>query len=444
MRSRITFVLLAMVLAFGASAQNADIESLAGLTFNFGNPGARSLGMGGAFLGLADDASAAEANPAGLTLLIRPEVSLEIRHDQTIQTYAVDGIWPEAFATKDFVTNGPNAEVSFASIVMPAGNWRFAVYYHRVINYEADINGIFGKDAFGQPDPYSIFFFVGPNGPISQDQCFDLGADCQTFQLFPFLTSVDISLKTWGGSVAYKMGNFSIGASVKKQEFEESAFTFRTDTFFQPLAVTAQESDDSDITYSVGFKWAPSRKFSIGGVYKTGGSFEAPYLFGTFDSDLNVDAQVVATPSFNIPDQYGIGFSYSPIDALKINVDAVEITYSDLTDNFFSLFNPDQSTRYVTDDVTEIHAGFEYFFLNSKIPWAIRGGWWRDPDHTLRYDGPLQSGNNVAAKILYPGGEDQDHFSIGLGFAFSKIQIDAAYDTSDKYKVGSISAIYKF
>ena len=55
--------------ALPAFAQNTDIESLAGLTFNFRNPGARSLGMGGAFLGLADDATAAETNPAGLTIL---------------------------------------------------------------------------------------------------------------------------------------------------------------------------------------------------------------------------------------------------------------------------------------------------------------------------------------------------------------------------------------
>jgi long-subunit fatty acid transport protein len=444
MRSRISFVALALVLAFGASAQNADIESLAGLTFNFGNPGARSLGMGGAFLGLADDASAAEANPAGLTILIRPEVSLEFRANKTIQTYTVDGLWPEAFQRQDFVSKSDNAEVSFASVIFPAGNWRLGAYYHRVINYKTDINGIFGTDPFGQPDPYSIFFFVGPNGPVTQDQCFDLGADCNTFQLFPFLTSVDISLKTFGASVAYQMGSFSLGVSAKRQEFEESAFTFRTDTFFQPLAVTAQESKDTDYAYTVGFKWAPSRKFSLGGVYKTGGSFDAPYLFGTFDSDLNVDAEVVAVPQFNIPDQYGIGFSYSPVDALKINVDVVEITYSDLTNDFFSLFNPDDSGAFVIDDVTEIRAGFEWFFLNSRIPWAIRGGWFRDPDHSLRYDGPLTTGNQVAARILYPGGEDQDHYSVGIGFAFSKIQLDAAYSTSDKYKVGSISAIYKF
>src|SRR5205814_3471143 len=81
---RRTFLVLALCsfAALPAAAQNTDIEALAGLQFNFGNPGARSLGMGGAFLGLADDASATEANPAGLTILRKPEVSLEARNYQ--------------------------------------------------------------------------------------------------------------------------------------------------------------------------------------------------------------------------------------------------------------------------------------------------------------------------------------------------------------------------
>ena len=74
------FVLLLALVAVPAAAQNVDIEALSGLQFNFGNPGARSLGMGGAFLGLADDASAAEANPAGLTILRKPEISIEARN----------------------------------------------------------------------------------------------------------------------------------------------------------------------------------------------------------------------------------------------------------------------------------------------------------------------------------------------------------------------------
>ena len=48
--------------------------------FSFSNPGARSMGFGGAFVALADDATAAFANPAGLVQITRPEVSLEGRY----------------------------------------------------------------------------------------------------------------------------------------------------------------------------------------------------------------------------------------------------------------------------------------------------------------------------------------------------------------------------
>ncbi|MDH3546177.1 MAG: hypothetical protein OEN22_03720, partial [Gammaproteobacteria bacterium] len=49
------------------------------LQFSFSNPGARSMGFGGAFVALADDATAAFANPAGLVQITRAEISLEGR-----------------------------------------------------------------------------------------------------------------------------------------------------------------------------------------------------------------------------------------------------------------------------------------------------------------------------------------------------------------------------
>src|SRR5256884_8241541 len=90
------FLLLAVCAAITVplAAQNTDIESLSGLQFNFGNPGARSLGMGGAFLGLADDASAAEANPAGLTILRKPEITIEGRNYQEQQVFTTSGTFP--------------------------------------------------------------------------------------------------------------------------------------------------------------------------------------------------------------------------------------------------------------------------------------------------------------------------------------------------------------
>src|SRR5262249_25079557 len=47
--------------------------------FDFLNPGARSMSLGNAFVALADDATAAFTNPAGLTVLSRMEVTIEGR-----------------------------------------------------------------------------------------------------------------------------------------------------------------------------------------------------------------------------------------------------------------------------------------------------------------------------------------------------------------------------
>src|SRR2546428_4892558 len=117
---RNTFVLLTVCLALAlpVAAQNTDIESLSGLQFNFGNPGARSLGMGGAFLGLADDASAAEANPAGLTVLRKPEVSLEVRNYQEKQLFTTSGTFPNLSRTA-FAHYSQRVEPTFASFVYP-------------------------------------------------------------------------------------------------------------------------------------------------------------------------------------------------------------------------------------------------------------------------------------------------------------------------------------
>ncbi len=69
---------LALLAALGL-CDGASGQQVVTLEFSFSNPGARSLGFGGAFVALADDATAAYANPAGLVQLVEPEVSVEGR-----------------------------------------------------------------------------------------------------------------------------------------------------------------------------------------------------------------------------------------------------------------------------------------------------------------------------------------------------------------------------
>src|SRR5687767_15117466 len=64
---------VACVLALAGPAQAlTDEEVFRSFRFNTPPPGARALGMGGAFIGLADDATATFTNPAGLGYLMRP------------------------------------------------------------------------------------------------------------------------------------------------------------------------------------------------------------------------------------------------------------------------------------------------------------------------------------------------------------------------------------
>lgn len=423
-------VVLCALLAMPAAAQNTDIEALSGLTFSFGNPGARSLGMGGAFLGLADDATAAEANPAGLTILRQPEVSIEGRHWETDQSFAVAGVYPD-FEIGTVVNRSRRAELNFASLVYPLGNFAVAGYFHQPLAQNSDTI-VLGSD---------IVFFLGENGPVSPAEC-DRDPNCLGYELYPFRTAVESRMKTTGLAAAWQVGTFSVGATARFQEYEQEAFTFRTDENFFPLSLVAQLSEDDDITFSAGFKWEIAPTVSVGGVYKQGAEFDTAVFF----RDLLNDGPVVnvGTPAFHVPDVYGVGVAFRPVPTLTILADAVRINYSNLADDVRSvLAGIEGHTDYRIDDATEYHVGAEYFFA-TKIPFALRAGWWRDPAHALQHVGPLTSPNAVAARILHPGGEDQDHYSVGVGLAWPRLQLDAAYDTADDVRTGSLSLVTRF
>jgi long-chain fatty acid transport protein len=92
---RLSWCLLLMMGALGPAALAhagdkglVDSETFSGFQFNFNNPGARSLGMGGAFVAVADDATAVIANPAGLVILRRPELLGEVKFTRFRNTFA--------------------------------------------------------------------------------------------------------------------------------------------------------------------------------------------------------------------------------------------------------------------------------------------------------------------------------------------------------------------
>ena len=459
---------IALSVAIPAFAQNVDIEALSGLQFNFGNPGARSLGMGGAFLGLADDASAAEANPAGLTILRKPEISIEARNYQEEQLFTTSGTFPDVSRTA-FTNYSDRVVLSFASVVYPIKN-KFTVggYFHESLNNEGGGVVVAREDEItGDITPLPNFYLPAENnqiigGPITRQECLDRRRNlnnpfsCLEYRIDPFVSALQVRQRTFGVAGAWQVHpKFSLGATVRHQRFLESAFTFRFTPQLDPKQVVVQATarveggqveivEETDTTFTVGFKWQPLNMLSVGGVYKKGPQFDAPLFYADAASDF--DFSQVATTSFHIPDIAGLGVSVRPLPALTLNADAVHVKYSNLVDDFVSINAAVRAlgeAPFEAQDVTELHFGAEYFFT-TKIPFALRAGYWRDPKHSVEWNGPLNNPQFIASKMLYPEGEDQDHYSIGAGVAFPRFQVDAAYDTSKHYKVGSISMVTRF
>src|SRR6188474_3630014 len=84
----LVLVVLAPGRAFAGDKGLTNSETFSGFQFNFNNPGARALGMGGAFVGVADDATAVVANPAGLVILQRPELSAEVKFTRFTNSFS--------------------------------------------------------------------------------------------------------------------------------------------------------------------------------------------------------------------------------------------------------------------------------------------------------------------------------------------------------------------
>jgi long-chain fatty acid transport protein len=100
------------------------------------SPGARSLGLGGAFVAVADDATAAWANPSGLMQLVRPEISLEGRG------------WSE---DREGVASNQSS-LGFLSFVLPRQEWAIAFYAQTLSSLEFPNQW---SNANGELDPLS-------------------------------------------------------------------------------------------------------------------------------------------------------------------------------------------------------------------------------------------------------------------------------------------------
>lgn len=104
------------------------------------------MGFGGAFVALADDATAAFANPAGLVQINKPEISVEGRFWSYSTPYTergriegdLTGIGVDVVAGLRGGTSSDDLTgVSFLSLVYPQQDWSIAFYRHQSADFES-------------------------------------------------------------------------------------------------------------------------------------------------------------------------------------------------------------------------------------------------------------------------------------------------------------------
>jgi len=417
-----------------------DEEIFRAFSLNLSTPGARARAMGGAFIGRADDATAAETNPAGLSLLVRPEVSLEygFRNTRTVTKSVVDIPVSNFDITPSPVQNpDPNGELDptiaefhstdtldeinqlgFASFVYPLHGVTFAVSRHQLIKTQAGVNGNVSS---------SPFHFVEPNG---------------------FIGAADINQANYAFSLAGKIGDyFALGGNIKIADFQfdsNIAARQKDQPFFGDHFTSTISSSETKVGFTVGALIRPSSKVSLGVVYR----YEPEFTLDAFvdNVDFGGNPLIIArtgrsTSKMDIPDSVGAGISLSPTPNLNVNFDVVRVFHSQLenVDIGYSLFthllpvNDNASDiSFKIEDGTDLHVGAEYLHSFGNTIWAFRGGYYRQEPNRFFLGA---AGNQKIGLFLLPifgksPGEDYHHFTAGTGITYGQFQLDAAVDLS--------------
>ncbi len=438
-RSRLSGIvgLLLLGASLPAAAQtNAEVN--AGVQFNFTAPGARSLGLGGAFVALADDATAAYSNPAGLTALSRPEVSVEARNWSFTNTYtdrgrasgAPSGIGVDTLGgLRQGSDHEQTSGLSFLSVVYPQERWAVALYRHELAVFK---------------------------GSFQAQGAFLDGLD----RLLPTQNSLHLDIVNLGLSAAFHLtDDISLGAGVSLYDFKLGSRTQRyalnlpsssPGGIAGPPLYTAenledtesQAADDRALGLNAGVLWRVSSAWQLGAVYRQGPEFAVDAAYSPGPA-LAASKSFAKKARFNTPDVFGLGADYQPTETATITMDYVRVLYSDLTRSFTNVFpdsSLDEPRQYRVDDANEAHLGFEQIFtVRPGFRLAGRLGSWYEPDHRIRYVGARSD-----FRALFQAGDGHLHGSAGIGLIGQRFQLDAAFDYSEQVKTASLSTVVRF
>jgi long-subunit fatty acid transport protein len=335
-------VLIAILLSFSALE-----VALAQQNFNFIGSGARARGMGGAFIGVADDATAISWNPAGLATLEKPEASVVGIYTMDKYTAKVTSSFlGESFEVK-FDQSHPIFNFASAAypLVVAERNLVVAVAYQRLID----------------------FYYKG--------------GDDSTYE-YEEKGGVDAISPGIGVQVTPEI---SAGASV-------NIWTGHLDQKFEDKLTPANSYDEKNVDKFSGLNFnigvmGHFEKAKIGAVLKTPLTLKDKYSSGGTDY----------TDKIKFPMIFGFGASFMPNENLTLAAD-YEIrpfsklkVYDDITGTEIEF-----DTLY--ENTNQLRVGLEYLVIQDFGVLPLRLGFRTNPWYTRGLD------NEKVTGLVFTGG----------------------------------------
>jgi len=393
-------ILICLVFA-ASSARGQAIERIeVGSSFNPVGSGARSLGMGGAFIGIADDATAASWNPGGLSQLDAPEMSVVYGYLHRIEDTDSEK-YPEFAGSESFSPS----HLNYLSFAYPFGTGNYPMTLS--LNYQKmyDFNhgwsySLDEKDSFPTQTDYEqqgSLYALGLAYCVELKRNFALG----------------FTLNYWGDFII-------------DNQWKQKYVTTTEEFWGRRINIKKQKYNFDGWNAHLGFLWKISEQLRLGGVFKTPFTADIEHHIVREENLLKL-IDVNITPSddspktsykkkLRMPMSYGMGLAYRRSDTLTFALDIYRTHWEDfeLEDEEGNKFSPLSNKEINQSNITAttwFRIGAEKVFIIRKynVLISLRGG--------VFYDPPASEQKN----------DDYYGASMGLGFVFNSLSFDFAY-----------------
>ncbi|HNT88560.1 MAG TPA: outer membrane protein transport protein [Candidatus Hydrogenedentes bacterium] len=413
--------------------------------------GARALGMGSAFIAIADDATATSWNPAGLTQLERPEISLVYSWKR----------FDEEFGSRVYREmrddHGVNLDdLNYASVVYPvrrtfAGrNLILSLNYQRQYDFDRNLD-------------YDVRFFNAGAGGITRMRL--RGDYAQRGSLSTITPAVAFELTNrLSLGLAVNLWDQSLISGNKWRTHQEGSSFFTTNGVVTPASfgryTVEEEYDDFEcVNYTVGLLYKPTARLSFGMVYHTRFTAEVEYTrrFRSYMGGVPVFRTTTQRDrEITFPDALGIGAAYRfPNDKLTLSLDVTRRDWDKfvIVEESGLLFSPMGATPFFPmprrtsgvsglpkhlsphDPTYTIRLGAEYVFVNEAKPRqdflpSLRAGIFYDPEPSSNRS-DVWYGLGPAFGLEPKGdGKPDDYYGVALGAGLlirNRVNLDIAY-----------------